>query len=141
MKQILERPQRVFLFLAAVVLISGLLNKGKSLDINIYDTYLVFDIWSVCIYSMLFFLMIALNYAALSFAKKKSVRVLTLLHIALQIFVLIPFLYAFYTADAEKGHEEEAQMTAIFVLSSFVFLLATFLHFINFIVSLIRKKE
>ena len=85
--------------------------------------------------------MIALNYAALSFAKKKSVRVLTLLHIALQIFVLIPFLYAFYTADAEKGHEEEAQMTAIFVLSSFVFLLATFLHFINFIVSLIRKKE
>lgn len=141
MKRILERPQLLFLVLAPAILLLGFFNKGDSITVAIYDTYFVLDTWSVSLYSAVFFLMIALNYTLLSFAKKKPKRKFIVLHILLQIIALIPFTYVFYMFDHNKEYEQESQIMLIFVLSFFLFLLATILHFITFIGSLRRKKE
>ena len=141
MKRILERPQILFLALAPAMLILGFFNKGDSITINIHDTYLVLDTWSMSLYSAVFFIMIALNYALLNLAKKPPKRKLTLLHIALQFFSLIPFCYVFFMFDFNNDYEQKEQVMLFFVLSFFIFLLATILHFVNFIASLRRKKE
>jgi heme/copper-type cytochrome/quinol oxidase subunit 1 len=139
MNKVIERPHLIFLVLAPVVLISGLINKGNTFTINIHDTYLVSDIWSVSLYSTVFFFMIALNYYTIvQFAKKKPFPKLTSLHIAFQIIALIPFLYTFY---ASESYGDTAQKELFLVLAFLLFLLATLIHFINFIASLLRKKE
>lgn len=141
MKQLLDRPQLVFLILAPIVLISGTINKGDMVDIIMYDTILVLDIWYTSLYSTVFFLMIALNYSVLNYVKKKPVRMLTRFHIVLQILALLPFLYFFFTSNTERGVYESEQMMIVLILSFLLFLLATLLHFTNFIVSLLRKKR
>jgi heme/copper-type cytochrome/quinol oxidase subunit 1 len=141
MNRIIKRPQLVFLALAPIALISGFLNKGEAINIGIHDTYFVLDIWFLCLFSTIFFLMIALNYVALTYTQKKPIRILTLLHIAFQIIAFTPLLYIFYTVDAESSFEKEGRTAILFLLSFFVFFLSTLIHFINFIASLLRKKE
>ena len=141
MSKVIDRPQLLFLALAPIVLISGLINKGGTLVINIHDTYLVSDVWYIALYSTVFFLMIALNYQVISYAKKKPIRTFTIIHIALQLLSLLPLIYIFFTSTSEKSYDEEEQQNITLALSFLVFLLATVVHFINLILSLVRKKE
>jgi hypothetical protein len=141
MNRILERPQFLFFALIPIVLILGFMIKDNSITINIHEIYIVLEAWIMCLYAAVFFLMIGLNYSIISFAKKKPRRKLTVLHIVLQVLALIVFLYIFSTAGSLKSYEEEAQLALLFLLSFLVFLIATLLHFINLIVSFLRKKE
>lgn len=141
MKKMIQKPQYFFLLLAVLLLVSGLINKGEVILISFESYYLNLDVWAAGLFSSIFFLLIAVNYASLTLTKKRPKKGLTIGHIVLQVIAIIPFLYYFFTADVKRSYDEIEFMNAIIVLSFVLFLLASFIHIINFMMSLLLKKE
>lgn len=141
MKKIIDRPHLLFLALVPIVFISGLLNRESTIDVNIYATYIVMDIWSLSVFSTVFLFLIFINYYALHAIKKPAKRILTVLHIVLQVIALIPLFYVFFTADTKRNFTQTIDMNAILILGFMIFIVASFVHLVNFFVSLISKKQ
>jgi hypothetical protein len=49
--------------------------------------------------------------------------------------------YVFFTADVKRDYTETVDMNAILVLGFMVFIMASFIHLINFFVGLLGKKQ
>ncbi len=141
MRKIIDKPQLFFLWLIPVVLIAGLLNKGDNALFNYHDIYFLMDVWYISIFSAVFFFLIFINYYVLISNKKPLKSTLTKLHIVLQVIALIPLLYFFFISDTETRTAEYLKIDLMIVLSFFVFMLATVIHFINFFISLLSKKQ
>lgn len=141
MKKMIQKPQYFFVGLALVVLFCGLFNKGQSIPINFEGVILDLDIWSTTLVSSFFFLMISVNYASLTLTKKTARIGLTIAHILLQIIALVPFLYFFFTSEIKRSIEEIMYMNLVIIVSFALFLLASLIHIINFLSSLLYKKE
>ena len=141
MNKLIQRPQRFFIFLAIVILISGLVNKSAVLKIDMGGFFFDLNLWTTCIFSTLFYLLISVNYFSLTLTKKQPKRLLTLLHIVFQAISFIPFVYIVFTAKNLIDIDEIVRANLILLVSFFVFVIATFIHFINFFASLLSKKE
>lgn len=141
MKKIITKPQFFFFFLACVLLISGFLNKGNSIPLAIYGTSMDLKIWSLCLLSALFFVLIAINYLSLTITQRLPKRGLTIIHIVFQVIALVPFLYFIYTANVLRTYEQIFQMNVILILGFLLFIIASIIHLINFIMSLLAKKD
>jgi len=141
MKKIIKKPQFFFIILALLILISGFTNKENSIEIAIYGTFLKLKILSVCLFSTLFFILIAINYTSLTITKKPPKKTLTILHIILQIAALAPLLYFIYNSDTPKTYQQVSQMNIILVMAFILFIIATVVHLINFMASLLAKKD
>jgi predicted signal transduction protein with EAL and GGDEF domain len=141
MKKIIDRPQLLFIGFSLIVLISGYANNENSIPLDIGATYILLDVWSASIYSAIFFVLVAVNYAMITIAQKTAKPTLTAIHIVLQIISLIPFLYYFYTADENRNYDASLWMNQILTISFLIFLVGTVLHFFNFIATIIKKKE
>jgi len=141
MIKIIRNPHWFFLALVPIVFLSGLLNRDATIPFNISATYIVVDIWSISVFSVVFFFLIFINYYALHAIKKPAKRILTIIHIFLQVIALIPLFYIFFTADMKRDYAQTVDMNIIFVLGFVVFIVASFVHLINFFVSLLSKKQ
>jgi len=89
----------------------------------------------------LFFILIAINYTSLTITKKPPKKTLTILHIILQIAALAPLLYFIYNSDTPKTYQQVSQMNIILVMAFILFIIATVVHLINFMASLLAKKD
>ena len=141
MSRILRKPQLFFLPLALLTLIVGLLNKSDYFLISYYTTYIDLSVWSVSVFSSIFFMLVSVNYFSLTLTGRSPKKVLTILHILFQIIALIPLFYYSFNAGQERTDVQIIQMNSILLLAFLVFLFASLLHITNFIVSLISKKE
>ncbi len=141
MKKIIQKPQYFFMFLAVLILISGFINKEEALLISFQNVYIDVDVWATSIFSSVFFVLISVNYFSLTITQRFPKKGLTIAHIILQVISLIPFLYYFYTADLDRIPDEIDFMNAILFFAFIIFLLASLLHVINFLASLLMKKE
>jgi len=142
MKKIITKPQAFFLPLALLTLIVGLLNRDNYLLISsFYGSYMDVSVWSVSVSASIFFILISVNYFSLTLTGKSPKKVLTILHILFQVIALIPLFYFSITADLERTDDQIVQMNSILLFAFFVFLFASLLHIINFILSLISKKD
>lgn len=141
MKKFFRNPHWFFLALVPLVLLSGLLNREASITVNISATYFLIDVWSMSIFSMVFFFLIFINYYALHAIKKPAKLILSIIHMVLQIIAIIPLFYVFFTADVKRDYTETVDMNVILVLGFMVFIMASFIHLINFFVSLLGKKQ
>ena len=141
MKKFIKKPQFFFIFLAILVLITGLIHKEGAIKLALYGTYIDLKSWSVCLFSSFFFILIAVNYASLTITQRTPKKVLTILHIVLQIVALIPLLYYIYSSDASTSYDEVSRMNIILILAFTLFIIATIIHLINFAASLLAKKD
>ncbi len=141
MQKIIKKPQYFFLLLAIITLIVGLLNKRNALEIAVYGTLIDLKIWSISLFSTLFFVLIAVNYASLSITNKPARKGLTILHIVLQVIAMIPLFYFIFQSDVSRSYDEISRMNIILILAFFIFMLATIIHLINFMMSLLSKKD
>lgn len=141
MKKIIRKPYLFFLALIPLVVLAGIFNKDGAIDFNIYATYIVISIWHVSMFSAVFFFLIFVNYYSLFIMKKPVKRILTVLHIVLQVIALFPLLYVIFTSKIERNFVETIDMNVLLVLGFVVFLLASLIHFINFFISLLGKKQ
>lgn len=141
MKKIINRPQTFFIILAILILILGLFNKDGAIKLAVYGTYFNLKTWSVCLFSSVFFVLIAINYASLSITQKRPKRFLTILHIVLQVLALIPLIYFIFNAETNRSYEQVSQMNIILIAAFLLFIVATIIHLVNFIASLVAKKD
>jgi heme A synthase len=140
-KKIITKPQLFFLSLIPIVLIAGLLNKGDNALFIYEDIYIVMDVWYISILSAVFFFLICINYYVLTSNKKPLKSTLTILHIVLQFIVFIPLLYYFFVSGPDYNGVDGFDTNLMISLAFLVFLLATVIHFINFFISLLSKKQ
>lgn len=141
MKRFIDRPQLFFFFLALLVLVIGFLNKDSAIKLALYGTYIDLKSWSVCLFSSVFFVLIAVNYASLTITHKTPKRYLTIIHIVLQVLALVPLLYFILSSEATKSYDQVSQMNIILILAFALFIIATIIHLINFVASLLAKKD
>tara|TARA_R110002073_G_scaffold8207_1_gene45658 strand:+ start:98724 stop:99149 length:426 start_codon:yes stop_codon:yes gene_type:complete len=141
MKKIITKPQFFFVILAFILLISGFINKGSSIEIAMSGTFIELKVWSVCLFSTLFFILIAINYTSLTITKKPPKKILTIIHVTLQLLALVPLLYFIYNSNISRTYQEVSQMNVILVLAFMLFIIASAVHLINFIASLLAKKD
>lgn len=141
MQKIIRKPQFFFVLLAFITFIFSLLNKNGTIPIAMYNSNIDIQVWSLGLISAAFFILIAVNYTSLSITRKTPKKVLTIIHIILQTISIAPILYLMIQSNVPKTYDGISQMNVIFILAFFVFLTATLIHLINFVVSLIAKKD
>ena len=140
MKKIITRPHLFFLSVIPIVFIFGLLNKGQTMDIEYFGGVLPINIWSVSLFSSVFFLLISFNYLTLFWTDKNPKKVLSILHIVFQI-LSFGFFYYYKTMHHGVQNEQINQINDVLIISILLFVLATMIHLINFFTALIRKSK
>ena len=141
MRKIISKPHYFFVFLAVITLLCGVLNKDAVIPFALYGTLLNIDVSTITLFSVLFFVLISVNYASLYIIKKPVKKGLTIIHIVLQIIALIPYFYFIFQSDLPRTYEEIYAINIILLVAFVIFLLATIIHLINFLLSLLTKKD
>ena len=141
MQNTVRKPQFFFVVLALITFIFGLLNKSGTIPIAMYNSSIDVKVWSLSLISAAFFILIAVNYSSLSITKKPHKKVLTFLHIIFQIISIVPVFYLMIQSNIPKTYDGITTMNAILMIAFVLFLLATLIHLINFVLSLIAKKD
>lgn len=142
MKKILTKPH-IFFFGLALFFIVIIFINGKS-TINISYLYYDIEVKTFCLFSSLFFGLIGFNYFSIILANKQPKKWLTITHIVLQTIALVPFIYLLITAknSSEPNLNQDLEfIIALNFIGFILFLLASFIHLINFFVSLFLKRE
>ena len=146
MKKIVEKPHLFFFVLAFVLLITSFFVKNNSIDISIYDIYFAIRFTHICQFSFAFFVLIGINYFSLQWVNKTPKKILTLLHVILQLIAL----FLLFTKDSwnwvgnndlEKFNLEKDNSNLVIIASVLIFILATLVHLINFFSSLLLKRD
>lgn len=140
MKKIITRPHLFFLGVIPIVFIFGLLNKGQTIDIEYFGGVLPINIWSVSLFSSVFFLLISFNYLTLFWTDKNPKKLLSILHIVFQT-LSFGFFYYYKTTHHGVQNEQINQINDVLIISVLLFVLATMIHLINFFTALIRKSK
>ena len=135
------RPHWFFLVLAIIMLVIGLLNRGKTIDLAYSGSLIKTSIWSVYMISAVFFGLIFINYFSIYLIGKKPKKWLTGFHIFLQLLALFPLFYFTLYQDSLTNYQEISAMNFILLISFVIFLMASLLHLINFMMSLFVKKD
>jgi hypothetical protein len=140
MKKLISKPHLFFLGIIPIVFIFGYLNKTLTIDLEYLGGIFSISLWSICLFSCVFFLLISFNYLTLNWTHKKPKKVLTLLHISVQV---ISFGVFYYYKTMFLGAEKELYnpINIYLILSFFLFIIATMIHLINFFASLMAKTK
>lgn len=145
MNKIINRPHLLFFGLVPLFILISFLRSNANFDINIHDTYFVIGIPYLCYISAAFFLLIGINYYLLYWSKKPHRRALTSMHIIFQLISLLFYIYSMFAIPGSKNLKNEYPSSidenGLFAVSFILFLIATIIHFINFFLSLIAKRE
>ncbi|NVK53768.1 MAG: hypothetical protein HWD85_12605 [Flavobacteriaceae bacterium] len=140
MKKLIEKPYLFFLGIIPVLFIFGYLNKGQSINLEYFGGIFSIRFWPVTLFSCVFFLLISFNYLTLHWTDKRPKKVLSALHIILQ---LISFLVFYYYKSTYQGvlNESFNQINSVLILSVLLFIFATMIHLINFFAALTSKSK
>lgn len=130
-----------FIFLSILILSIGLIFKDVSIKIALYGALLDLSIWSLCLISSVFFILMSINYFALKLAGKPAKKGLTIAHILFQIISIIPLFYLIITSETVTSYEETSRLNLILILAFALFVVSVFIHLINFFSSMLLKKD
>lgn len=146
MNKIIDKPYIPFFVLIPVFIIITFFKYNAVMDINFHDTYFVIEVTYLCYLSAFFFALVGLNYYVLHLGKKPPKKGLTIAHIIFQAFSLLLYIYSLLSTTENSDsliyfNDNAIDQNTIFALSFILFLIATVIHFINFITSLLAKRE
>jgi hypothetical protein len=145
LKLFTKKPHLFFFYGIPIFLILGFVKRNVPVDLSISYIYYLINVDFWCYVSAVYFGLIGLNYLALNWANKTPQKVLTVLHIILQIASLLPYLYAIFNLDENGTLQKQTflgiDLNSLFVVSFFLFLISIFIHLINFLASLFLKRD
>ncbi|SIR25288.1 hypothetical protein [Maribacter ulvicola] len=141
MNKITQAPHLVLWILIPVILLIGFLKPDKTLDINIYDTYLVIGLINLAVLISIIYGILGFGYWVAIRLNRKLVNWLTVIHL---IFTVISFcfiiLIPYFLPPSSQGISSlyfDAQTTL--TLSAIVAVSIQSLYLINMITALFRK--
>lgn len=143
MRKILDKPYNIFLLSIPVILLLGLTNNHKAIDINIHDTMFVIGPGSITILMIVPFTFISLIYWLMIKFKRKLYDWLTVMHLVFTLIgVLTILLWPFIFSEkndilfVDLLHQNKI-LTIIFML----IILAQLVFLINIVFAIFRKNE
>lgn len=134
LKKIIAKPHLFFFGLVPLFLILGLFKRESYINLKVNYLNFDLDISLLCYISSVFFLLIGVNYFSLYWIQKYPKKVLTISHIVLQSFSLIPFILIVFSFNFNQTY-------LVLVLSFIIFLFSIIIHLINFFTSLFLKTK
>lgn len=144
MQKIVTKPQYFFFTLSILAIISACIVSENGFFVNIFSVYLVIPFKSASILASIFFLLICINYFAISWVNKKANSILTIIHIILQVLAIILIIYGGFeqtTNDYNQNYFQNSSIITFTFLGILVFILSIFIHLVNFFTSLFSKRD
>jgi hypothetical protein len=149
MKNINIKVYHLFLGIALIVLLIGILGKDKTLDVNIHDTYFVASYRDVSIILFFLFFLNGIGYLLLiKTFKKQLIRILTVIHSVIIIgsFIIYWAVVVYYKYFAVKDpfslFDDQVSENIILTCSAILIVfIAQPLFIINLLVGLFRKNN
>jgi len=132
----------IFWISIPILILIGFLNRGRFVDINIYDTYYILDFPLITYLISFIFLIIGLGYRIMQRANKKVSRLLLRVHIMLTFggLLVIWVLSLFYRLTG-IGFEFNNNLSLVIYLISLIIILGQLLFPINMLRGMIKKTE
>ncbi|TCI90758.1 hypothetical protein [Tenacibaculum sp. M341] len=146
MKKKILKPYVFVLILIIVTLLFGVYNKEEVIDINIHDTYFVFEGFYFSIFISLIIGLLSLGYWFILKSNRKINSWLTYLHISLTVLGGLLYYKGVISMYADiinlAKHHESFEISSIYItVGFFTFLLAQLLYLINLFIALINRKK
>ncbi|QMU65234.1 MAG: hypothetical protein GKR88_13655 [Flavobacteriaceae bacterium] len=141
MKKISNTPYMFFFGLVFFFLIISFFVGNKTFDIHIYNTYFTISNTRFCYFSSVFFGLIGVNYFSLHWVQKPPNKWLTGVHITLQtIAILFYILFLLVPDKAPESVGPTPNSDTILWIGFLVFLIATLVHLITFLIAIMKKQ-
>ena len=146
MKRIFTKPHLFFFSLVPISILLAYIFNTKEIVFNYYDAYFVAELKYIYYLSAFFFGLVGFNYFSISWADKKPIKNLTIIHILLQVVsftLLISYKnWSWLQSENEINKDFIIDNSNFIIFISFLlFLLATFFHLINFFLSIFSKSK
>lgn len=146
MKTLIRKPHPFFFALVPIFLILSLFRKDVIIDLYIQSTFIAIDVPFLCYLSAAFFALIGINYYVLHWGQKPTRASLTALHIIFLLPALMFFIYSMFSFTKTHGtivdsYTSSLNDSLLFSVAMALFIIATLLHFVNFFMSLLAKRE
>ena len=141
MKKIINKPYLFFWGLVPLCLIIAYSLKSSAIKISYYGGNFTIGYQVLFIFSTIFFALIGINYFSIKLMDKKVKKSLTLIHISIQTISLFLLFFYIHQTIKETTNFHADFLNTLLVVASFLFLIATFFHLINFFLSLLSKNK
>ncbi|GGH01922.1 hypothetical protein GCM10011416_20890 [Polaribacter pacificus] len=148
MKKLISQPHRFFFGLVPVCIVLAFVFFKDLIEFEYYGGFIEAPLKYIYFFSALFFTLIGFNYYSVHWANKPLIKGLTRAHILLQCTALILLIsrnhWTWLAGDETQNESTTAVFGSpnfIFFMAFLIFLLATFIHLINFFISLFRKSK
>ncbi len=142
----ISKPYVISWVFMPIFMLIGILSSGMTIDVQLHDTYYVFENWNLALVSSGFMALIGVGYWMILKANGKISRQLTAIHLALTIGFFLLMLFAaivFNTAEdnpSKKFGYDLWRLVADSLLMSIVcFVLSQLFYLLNLIIGLIRR--
>ena len=142
MKKLFKNPHHIFWLSIPIVLLIGIFNPERSVDINVYDTYYIFFLKDLTYLISLIFLITGLGYWLMRKTNRKLSNRLNIIHIILTFggIILIWILSQLYQ-DPMQGYNFNNNLTLTIYITIFLVIIGQLLFPVNIIRGLIVKPE
>ena len=141
MKKIINKPHLFFWGLIPLCLLFGFFLKSSGIEIDFYGGNFTINYWALFVFSATFFGLIGVNYFALNIMNKPNKKWLTIVHLSLQTLAFVLLFFYIYQTQKENTNFHLEFLNLTLLIAVFIFLTASFIHLINFFLSLISKND
>lgn len=147
MKKITEAPHIAFWIIIPILLLIPFLNFDKTFEINIHDTYYVFDIIYIAIILSIFSGFIGLGYWVIFKIKMQLINWLTLVHVIVTISgflaIIIINLYTpeLIQDDSSSNFASFLGFRTISFYTISILIYTQLFYLFNIIISLFKKNR
>jgi heme/copper-type cytochrome/quinol oxidase subunit 1 len=148
MNIILEKAYIILWIIIPVILIFGLINSEKTIDVNIYDTYYVVNTFHFAIFLSTYFTILGLVYFGINYCSLELNKKFTNIHVigsilSIAIIFILNFLYrtnlnqnVFEIINNEKFNNK---VTLVIILFICCFIISQIVFIFNIIQSFVKK--
>ena len=140
MSRLTNRPHLIFLLSIPIVILFGILNRNKMLDINVHDIYFVFSQIDLTILISILFGIIGFGYWLMLKANRKLSKWLNLIHITLTfVGILLIWILSLFFREQIMEYDFNDNLTLAIYLIVLIVVLGQIIYPINIIYGLIKK--
>jgi len=141
-RKIMKKPHLIFWISIPVLILNGILNSNKMLDINIQDTYYVFSKTALIIVISSLLAIMGLGYYLTLKSKGKLSKWLNLIHVALTIGgMLTVFILTQLFRESIMEYKFNNNLTMAIYIMAIITIFAQILYPINLIGALIKTRN
>lgn len=147
MEIIQKKAPTIFWILIPIILLVSFLDRNQTMDINIYDTYLIIENFELGILASIFFCIIGLIYWLLEKLGHKTIRWMSFMHIILTtsgvlwiVFSNYIFKIGEYSTDSDYTYFDSLLVAnMVLTISLIIVIISQFLLLINCVIGIVKK--